>query len=314
MHRRIVLRSLVLGLALVLLAGGAIGWYFRSTHTRVITVPETAAASPAPGAVPLPHPAHVVVVIEENKSFEQIVGNTEDAPYLNELAGRAAVYTRSYGITHPSQPNYFALFAGRINSDGDSCAVRGIPVGADNLGAQLRRTNRTFVGYAEGMPTPGFRACIAGDYARKHAPWTHFTNIPDAAIQPFTAFPRDYAKLPALSFVVPDLQDDMHSASISHGDAWLRRNIDPLIRWAQNHDTLVIVTWDESSAALSNHIPTLFAGAVVRPGRYDQVITHYDVLRTLEDLYGLPHAGAAASAHPVTQGWSAPRAPAPRRV
>lgn len=309
MQRPLLIRSLALAFAIVLLAGGALAWYFRSTHTRVVTVPEAAAS---PGSAGLPHPAHVVVVIEENKSFENIVGNSEDAPYLNELAARAALYTRSYGITHPSQPNYFALFSGRINSDGDSCSVRGIPADADNLGAQLVRAHRSFTGYAEGMPAPGFRRCIAGDYARKHAPWTHFSTIPGSALQPFTAFPKDYAKLPTVAFVIPDLQDDMHSASISHGDAWLRRNIDPLIRWAEQHDTLVIVTWDESSAALTNHIPTLFAGAGVRPGRYDQTITHYDVLRTLEDFYGLPHAGAAASAHPIAQGWKTPSAPASR--
>ncbi|MBU1775992.1 MAG: alkaline phosphatase family protein, partial [Gammaproteobacteria bacterium] len=59
----------------------------------------------------LPRPDHIVIVIEENKSFAQIIGN-EDAPYINELARRGALFTQSYGITHPSQPNYLALFSG----------------------------------------------------------------------------------------------------------------------------------------------------------------------------------------------------------
>lgn len=62
-------------------------------------------------AQPLPRPDHIVIVVEENKSFAQIIGNP-DAPYINALAMRGALFTQSYGITHPSQPNYLALFSG----------------------------------------------------------------------------------------------------------------------------------------------------------------------------------------------------------
>ncbi|HYZ14820.1 MAG TPA: alkaline phosphatase family protein, partial [Candidatus Acidoferrum sp.] len=240
---------------------------------------------------------------EENKSFDDIIGNTKHAPYLNQLAERGALFTHSYGVAHPSQPNYFALFAGRTNSDGDSCTVRAVAPDAPNLGAQLLAAHRSFVGYAEGLPAPGFRACVAGNYARKHAPWTHFTTIPDNAIQPLTAFPRDLSRLPTVAFVIPDLEDDMHSGSISHGDAWLKRRLDPVVSWAATHDTLIIITWDESDEALSNHIPTLFIGPMVKSGRVDETIDHYSVLRTLEDFYRLPHAGRAATVAPIMQAW-----------
>jgi phosphatidylinositol-3-phosphatase len=302
--RTALLRPLLLSLAAVLVAVAAGTWYFSSSRTRIVPVPANAAN--AAQHARLPRPAHVVIVIDENKSFENIIGNTEDAPYLNELAAHAAVFTRSYGVAHPSQPNYFALFAGRTDTDGDSCDVRGLPAGAENLGAQLLAARRTFVGYAEGLPAPGDHECTAGDYARKHAPWTHFSNVPSAATQPFTAFPVDRDRLPTVAFVIPDLQDDMHSASIAHGDAWLRRTLVPLVAWAARHDTLVVVTWDESSAVLTNHIPTLFVGPMVKPGRYAEVISHYDVLRTLEDMYGLPHAGNAAGAHAIAHVWKSP--------
>ena len=58
----------------------------------------------------LPRPDNIVIVIEENKSFSQIIGNRE-APYINELAKHGSLFTQSYGITHPSQPNYLALFS-----------------------------------------------------------------------------------------------------------------------------------------------------------------------------------------------------------
>ncbi len=61
--------------------------------------------------IPLPRPDHIVVVIEENHSLAQIVDSSA-APYLNELVHQGALLTNAYGITHPSQPNYIALFAG----------------------------------------------------------------------------------------------------------------------------------------------------------------------------------------------------------
>jgi hypothetical protein len=301
----------ILGIAaIVLLALAATGWwYFSSSRTRMVSLPlgvREATPEPANLLRVLPHPAHVVVVIEENKSFDEIVGNTKEAPYLNALIPHAALFTQSYGVSHPSQPNYFALFAGRTNSNGDACAVSGIPATADNLGTELLTLGLTFAGFAEGLPAPGFRGCSADDYARKHAPWTYFPTIPASSIQPFTAFPHDYAKLPTVAFVIPDLQDDMHSGSIAHGDAWLRRTLSPLVAWAALHNTLIIITWDESSAPLSNHIPTLFVGPMVRPGRYAEPITHYAVLRTIEDMYGLPHAAHAADVQPIVDCWRVP--------
>jgi acid phosphatase len=301
----------VLGIAaIVLLASAAAGfWYFSSSRTRMVSLP-AGVIEATPRLLNLrgvlPRPEHVVVVIEENKSFDAIVGNTAQAPYLNSLIPHAALFTQSYGVSHPSQPNYFAIFAGRTNSNGDACAVSGIPPTADNLGSELLTHGLTFVGYAEGLPTPGYRGCTAGNYARKHAPWAYFPTIPASSIQPFTAFPHDYAKLPTVAFVIPDIQNDMHSGSIKRGDAWLRRNLPPLVAWAAQHNTLIIITWDESSAPLTNHIPTLFVGPMVRPGRYPEPITHYAVLRTIEDMYGLPHAGHAAEVQPIVDCWRLP--------
>src|SRR3954452_24983748 len=59
----------------------------------------------------LPHYDHVLVVILENHSFNQIFERA-DAPFLRALRKKGAIFTRSFGVTHPSQPNYFALFSG----------------------------------------------------------------------------------------------------------------------------------------------------------------------------------------------------------
>jgi acid phosphatase len=251
---------------------------------------------------PLPRPAHVVIVIEENKGYDQIIGNVRDAPYINSLLARAALFTNSHAVTHPSQPNYFALFSGRTNLDGDGCAVLGIDRDAPNLGSEMLQSGHSFAGYAEDLPRRGYMGCYSGQYARKHAPWTHFSNIPFSDTKPFSEWPP-YGGLPTLSLVIPNLVDDMHSASIARGDAWLKEHIAPLIDWGMKHDTLVIVTWDEDDGGVFNQIPTLFIGPMVKPGRYNGPITHYSVLRTLEEMYGLPPAGNSAAVAPITNVW-----------
>lgn len=275
--------------------------YFSSTHTRLSDVPKQISAAVAPN-LPRP-PAHIVIVIEENKQLADIAGKTGTAPYLNDLIARGALFTRSYGVAHPSQPNYIALFSGLTDTNGDGCPPAGIDKNAVNLSTELRGAHRSFAGYAEDLPQPGSRMCSSGEYARKHVPWASFSNVPANEILPLAELPRPYGRLPTVAFVIPNLLNDMHSASIERGDAWLATHLRPLVVWAMSHDTLVIVTWDESDQTIANHIPTIFVGPMVKRGRYDEPITHFRVLRTIEDFYGLPHAGRSASVPPIADVW-----------
>jgi len=116
----------------------------------------------------VPEPAHTVVVAIENHSYAGIAGNPA-APFINDLARRGALFTRSYAITHPSEPNYLALFSGSTQGVADDgCPYR---FAAPNLAADLMKAGRTFAGYSEDLPGPGSPVCSAGDYARKHVPW-----------------------------------------------------------------------------------------------------------------------------------------------
>lgn len=276
--------------------------YLSSNHTRLTDLPHQVAAVVAPQLPP--PPAHVVIVVEENKEFRDIAGNTRSAPYLNELISRGALFTHSYGVAHPSQPNYLALFAGVTDSNGDHCPPSGIDTNAPNLATELRAAHRSFAGYSEDLPQAGSRVCWAGQYGRKHVPWADFHNVLTSENLPLSALPRPYDALPTVSFIIPNLLDDMHSASIARGDAWLRAHVGPIVDWAMAHDTLVIITWDESDNAIGNHIPTIFVGPMVRPGRYDEPVTHYRVLRTIEDLYKMQHAGASAGVPPIVGVWN----------
>jgi hypothetical protein len=295
----------------------------------------------------LPVYDHIVIVMEENKDFEQILGDRPDAPYLKQLAAEGATFTRMFGEEHYSQGNYFWLFSGSDQNVGffdqvPSAANRAdYPLRASNLGEQLIKKGRTFKGYAEDLPAIGAaddvgppgcngRGCV---YGRKHVPWISFANVPNGTTIEtssnlrFADFPSDYAKLPTVAIVVPNLENDMHngypSASIPAGDAWLRQKLDGYFQWAKTHNSLLIVTFDENDDQenykgltnplvnpstvyppvdqlnqqlldIQNRVVTIFAGAHIKPGNYQEGngITHVNILRTIEAMYGLGKSGA----------------------
>ena len=256
----------------------------------------------------LPRPEHVVVVIEENHSFSSLVGNPE-APYINSLANKGALFTQSFALAHPSLPNYIMLFSGSNHGVTDDGVPRVLlPFSAPNLGAQLIAAGFTFCGYSEGLPEPGFYERSAGRYARKHNPWVNWqgapsNEIPRACNQPLSSWPTDLNRLPTVAFVIPNLDHDMHDGSIAQADAWLKDKLDAYVRWAADHNSLLILTFDEDDYREKQRILTFFVGPMVRQGRLAGTITHYDVLRTLEALYGLPPVGAAAQAKIIDSCW-----------
>jgi phospholipase C len=262
---------------------------------------------------------HVVIVIMENKNYNAIIGRPDEAPYINgTLAKGGAVFSNSFAVTHPSQPNYLALFSGRTQGvTNDNCPKNFKNVA--NLGAELIRAGLRFTGYSEVMPSAGYTGCNHGvplfGYTRSHNPWVDFSNVPAASNLTFASFPKDakdYARLPTVSIVVPDECHDMHSCPRDNGDLWIKANLGGYASWARSHNSLLIVTWDEDGTRLEipllgggdgNKVPTIFYGAHVRTGTYGERITHYSILRTLEDMYGLAYAGLSGSAKSVTDVW-----------
>jgi acid phosphatase len=252
-------------------------------------------------AAEIPKYDHVVVVIMENQAASDIVGNPA-APYINGLIGQGAYFSQSSALTHPSQPNYIALFSGSTHGVfNDSCPQNLGNV--ENLGHQMLAADLSFVGYSEDLPSMGYTGCASGDYARKHNPWVDFSNIPADSNLPWTAFPADYSLLPELSFVIPNLCNDMHDCPIATGDAWLRDHLDSYVQWAKTNNSLFELTWDEDNFTPVNRIVTVFAGADVVTGTYETPINHYSVLRTIEGIFDLTCLGNAATAPAITEIW-----------
>jgi len=276
---------------------GLVGAVASAALIAIPLVPRVGLAAAA-----IPQPAHVVIVVEENRSESNIIGS-KSTPFINALAANGANMAQSFAEAHPSEPNYLALFAGStFGLTKDACPVNG--GNTPNLASELLAAGDTFIGYAEGLPAVGSTACSAGKYARKHVPWANFSNVPPANSLPFSAFPMgNYANLPTVSFVIPNNDDNMHDGSVAQGDAWLSQQLSGYANWAVANNSLLIVTWDEDDGGPRNQIPTVIYGAHVQPGTYNEPISHYSVLSTLEQMYGLPKTGNAANAAPIATIW-----------
>ncbi|MDX8385466.1 MAG: alkaline phosphatase family protein [Gallionella sp.] len=255
-------------------------------------------------AAALPRPDHVVIVIEENRGYSQIMDKRNSDSYIHALANRGALMVQSFGVAHPSQPNYLALFSGSTQGvRRNSCPHR---FNGDNLASSLMDAGLSFASYSESLPAEGNLSCSSGDYKRKHNPlanWQETGHLPASTNLRFADFPQDFPELPTVSFVIPDQANDMHDGGFQEADAWLKKNIDPYVEWAYKHNSLLILTWDEDNYRENNHIYTAFIGPMVKPGISMQRVNHYSVLRTLMDFYGLPPIGESLSAEPITGIW-----------
>jgi hypothetical protein len=276
----------------------------RALVAAVLVLCAGAQAAPQP----VPHFRHVVVIVFENKGPGAVLGN-RNAPAFNAFARTGAVLTGYRGVTNPSLPNYLALVSGSthgVTTDCTSCVVGG-PSLADTLAAK----GLTWKAYAEGIPRAAWTGAGAGRYAKKHVPFLYFRNVlaRPAWLRNVVPLRRlSPRRLPDFALVIPDLCHDMHDCPVRVGDAWLRRFLPPLLRIP---DTVVFVTFDESYGP-GNRVPALALGPLVRPGsRFASAMTHYGLLRTIEDGLGLPPLGRSARVGPVTGIWKQGTLPRP---
>lgn len=258
-------------------------------------------------------PLHTVVVVLENHSYNQVVSNAL-LPYINGLMAdsHTAVLTNSYGITHPSQPNYLHLYSGSAQGITDNYVPPVLPLTTPNLGAALIQHRFSFTGYSQGLPAMGSNDSSNGDYKRKHNPWVNWqgtgvNGIPPESNLPFSAFPSNFSNLPSVSFIVPDQANDMHNDSMAVSfprcDNWLRTNLDSYIQWCKTHNSLFILTFDEDNSSSGNHILTFIIGQHIKGGQYNQRVTHHNLLRTIEDLYQVTHSGAGNDSSAIKKIW-----------
>lgn len=244
----------------------------------------------ARAVVRMPHVSHVVVVVFENHE-ESSVDTGNQAPSFERYAGRYVDLARYTAVTHPSLPNYLALVSGSTQGVTNDCTSCG--PWSPSIGSLLTRAGRSWGSYAEGYPSSPL-------FAKTHMPFLYFKG--DAShVHPLSRL--DDRHLPAYSFIAPNLCHDAHSCPLSSANTFLKHWLPPLLRVPR---TAVFVLFDEGTTAIGGggRIEAFVAGpAVKRHVVVRRSVNHYTVLRTIEDLFALPHLGASQNARPLTGIW-----------
>jgi len=266
-------------------------------------------ATPSGSIVPVRPFGHVFLIVLENKTEQDIVGSPE-APHLADLIARYGLATRYQAIAHPSQPNYLALFSGSTQDVLDDDVH---DVAAPSLADQLETAGRTWRVYAENLPSG---SCFAGEsstggpdgsgqYVRRHNPAISFAairTVPErcANVRPLAEFRPDAADF---TMIVPNACHAMHDCPVASGDAWLGEILPRILDSPAWRDGGVLfITFDEGSdRSPRNEVPTLVIAPDVPPGfRSDTPHSHFSLLRTIEEGFGLPCL--ADSCHANTLG------------
>jgi len=284
------------------------------------------------------HFDRVVIIVLENGDYEVAVQDKN----LAALAAKGASFSNFHALFHPSYPNYIAMIAGTdfgIHRRGRYFADRQVNFPNDaahkTIADRLIASGLDFKNYAEELPEGDCPYRIdnqhvakrkAGDYVRRHVPFFSFGEVQEkwcdrvvrvdstksnSLLGGDNFFVRDAKQgLAAYSFYSPNMNDDGHNTNVGVAGAWLSTFLEKTFPEKLRKGTLVIVTFDESDRNADNRIYTLFLGDMVKdasqldPKVLDRHYTHYSVLRTIEDNFGLqPLADGDRDAAPITDIW-----------
>ena len=274
--------------------------------------------TPGPGPAPSPVPAadHVVLVVLENHSFNDVIGNSS-MPYFNALASQHALATNYFADAHVSLSDYFLLTTGLIETNDNNF---GGTVSDDNVVRALTAAGKSWRAYMEGLPSPGYTGGDMWPYLKHHDPFVYLSDVLNSGtmasnVVPLSQFSADLGAgaLPNFSFIVPDAENDAHSCpgnasacpdhdKLVRADNWLKNNIDPLINSPAFSNSVLVITWDEGdttdTANGGGQVATVLAGAHVKTGfRSVTFYQHESTLRLVMDLLQVnDQPGASASA------------------
>ena len=255
---------------------------------------------------PPPVSSRVFLLVEENHSFSEVIGNSA-MPYLNGLANQYALGTQYYADARPSIPNYFMLTAGQFESLNNDFSGT---VADDNVVRELVKAGKTWRSYAESLPKTGYTGGDVYPYFKHHNPFVYFSDVVGTSqannVVPFSQFSSDLAgnSLPDFSFIVPNVLDDGHDGTLPAADQWLSANIDPLIKSSIfQSGGLLIIVFDEGDLSdvshIGGHVPFVIACPKVKTGyRSSTFYQHESTLRLVLSTLGINSFPGAAAAAP----------------
>jgi phospholipase C len=295
--------SKAISMAVILLVAFFLGGVYVAGHRKGGETSIPRSSTPSSQASPkattqMKKLDHVFVILEENKSVGDIIGN-KTAPFINGLIKKYSLAENYYGVAHPSLPNYLALTSGSTHGVTTDCnpPSAGCELNVPNIADEIETSGRSWKEYAESMPSPCYEYNY-GNYVTKHNPFVYYSNIIQnparckAHVVPFSRIENDLKStqtMPDFAFITPNLCSDMHDCSISNGDAWLARYGSEILnsKAFTTQNSLLVITWDEDDGG-ANRIAAILAGPAVKNGfKSENVYSHYSLLHTIESKWKL---------------------------
>jgi hypothetical protein len=243
----------------------------------------------------------VVWIVMENHSYSEIIGSSS-APYINSLASAYGNATQMFAESHPSLPNYIAMTSGGTQGISDDNGPSAHPLSVSSIFSQLGTGARSL---EESMPSNCDKSS-SGNYAVRHNPEAYYTNLNGSCSTndvPLGSTPNISARF---TFITPNLCDDMHDCTVATGDTWLKGFVPKLLATSQytSGTTVIFLTWDEDNGSSGNHIPTLVISPSTKAVVSSTSFTHYSMLRTTEEILGLPRIGGAQTANDMLSAFN----------
>jgi phosphatidylinositol-3-phosphatase len=287
-----------------------------SGGTRQATAQVTVTAPPPPPPSPPPpptkQPAHVVLIIEENRSFSTVYPT--GMPWMSALGDAYGIATNYFSDEPGSMTDYLWLSSGSGES-AFGCAGWGCSqiITSDNIFREINKAGLSWKVYAESLPSAGFMGDSSGNYVKRHNPAPWYSDVANDPGQqqnmvPFTQFAGDLAanRLPNYSLIVPNLQDDAHDGTIAMADAWLKQNITALLSspyFSSGGNGVLFITFDNGDGDAQGQVFTCVVGPnVIRGIKVSTSFRHENTLRTMMGLLNLTNfPGASATAAPMTE-------------
>jgi hypothetical protein len=250
---------------------------------------------------------HVFMVMMENTSYEQVIGDSTDAPYINGLASQGTLLYNYSGVYHPSDENYLAIAGGDTFVKG-AIYFPNIKVTAQHIGDELEAAGKTWKAYEQGMGTPcNTSNNVDSYYQPDDAPFINFTDISSnptrCAAHLFDTSQlstdlKSAATTPSFAWIAADDYYDGEASgngsaqSLQVQNGWLQQTLQPIFSspaWTQQR-SLLILTWDESEGSGSNHVATFLLGSpgTVQAGYASAAAyNHYSIGRSIENALGI---------------------------
>lgn len=264
-------------------------------------------------------------MVEENKSYDQVVGSTS-MPFLNSLIKQYAVATNYYANGVDSLPNYFMLTTGQTLTTG---ATYNDVVTVDNVVRELKTAGKNWKAYAESIPSVGYVGGDVPPYVKVHNPFAYLSDVLNDSTEKqnivgIDQFAADLTanQLPNYSFIIPNDNSNSHDCppnmstctladTLSYSDNWLKQELQPLINSPAWANTLLIVTYDESDGSTvqgGGQVATVIAGPFIKAGyKITTAMQHESSLRlSLKALGVTVYPGQAATAPDLDDAFSTP--------